>query len=394
MATAEHPERDGLGQRTTDASTSATPPRGESDLRRSLLRQAVRDNLDTIDGRRGTAGDGRRAIRLLREQDRHARRNRLRALAVALVLAAAGAIAFALTQSPPTDAQATAASAAADSSASAAADAPRAPGASGEAAAIEDPGAAFAASTTFPAPRPIDASVFPLAVRRIMIDPGHGGVDPGTVTDLDDGTLREKDITLDIGSQLAELLRSDGFEVAMTREDDRFISLRERAQMANDARADLFVSIHVNWLNRYTVRGVETYYLGPTDDPELTALAQKENRNSGYTLADLRTLLDGLYADVRQDHSRKLARRTQRSLYAALRIDNPDLQNRGVKTAPFVVLVATEMPAILAEVACLSNRDEALLLTRPRYRRHIAEALFEGIRRYADDINPIEEQGS
>ncbi len=242
----------------------------------------------------------------------------------------------------------------------------------------------------FAAPEPFDPSAIPLAVRRIVVDPGHGGPDDGTTG----FGLDEKSMTLDIAHRLQDRLEADGFEVYLTREDDRTVSLRERAQTANDLRADLFISIHINWIAERSVRGLETYFLGATDDPELNELARRENRDSGYSLADMKSLLESIYTGVRQDESRQLATRIQRSLYSSLLRQNPDLKNRGVKTAPFVVLVATEMPAILAEVSCLSNQQEAQLLSRPLYREHIAEALSRGIRAYADEVNQSEAKGS
>ncbi len=238
----------------------------------------------------------------------------------------------------------------------------------------------------FAAPKAIDSDVFPLEIRRIVVDPGHGGDDFGTT----DHQMIEKDLTLDIGQRLAELLRAAGYEVHLTREDDRKLVLRERADIANQLRSDLFISIHVNWMSQSQVRGIETYFLGTTEDPALKELARRENRESGYSLADMKLLLEGIFTGVRRDASRQLAGRVQRSLYTSLRRVNPKLKNRGVKTAPFVVLVSTEMPAILAEVSCLSNREEARLLSRPLYRDHIAQALFRGIRGYADDVNQTE----
>ena len=238
-------------------------------------------------------------------------------------------------------------------------------------------------SLRFPAPRPIDPTVFPLEVRHIVLDPGHGGEDFGTVG----GGLSEKDLTLDIALRLRDRLLDDGFEVSMTRDDDTWISLKERADFANRRPADLFVSIHINWLTTRQVRGIETYYLGPTEDPDLIAFARRENQHAGYRLAEMRPILERLYTDIQQRYSHDLASRIQRSLFTSLRRVNPELENRGVKTAPFVVLVSTEMPAILAEVACLSNSDEVELLSRPLYRDHIADALARGISGYADDVH-------
>jgi N-acetylmuramoyl-L-alanine amidase len=233
------------------------------------------------------------------------------------------------------------------------------------------------------APTPVDAAVFPLAVRKIALDPGHGGDSLGTQAPLG---LLEKELTLDIAQRLRKLLEADSFEVVMTREQDRSVSLEERGLAANRDGADIFVSIHLNWIENRKARGVETYYLGATNDPYLTRLAAAENRESGYSMADMRGLLDRIYADVRQDKSRTLAEVVQASLFRSLGKVNPGLENRGVKAAPFIVLLATEMPAILAEVSCLSNEDEAALLTKPLYRQYIADALAAGIRSYADTV--------
>ncbi|HUP44425.1 MAG TPA: N-acetylmuramoyl-L-alanine amidase [Thermoanaerobaculia bacterium] len=246
---------------------------------------------------------------------------------------------------------------------------------------------AFAAPTAtlaydvFPEPlQRVRSAAFPLSVRRVVLDAGHGGTDPGTTTT----GLAEKEITLDIGQRLAQLLEASGFEVVRTRDDDETVPLRDRTRLANDSRGDIFVSIHVNALLKHrSSRGIETYYLGPTNDPSLTQLAASENSSSGYSLADLRDLLDGVYADARRDESRQLAASVQQHLYTRLRESDPGLENWGVKSAPFLVLVATDMPAILAEVGCLSNQKEAALLRTGEHRQQIAEALFHGIHAYA-----------
>jgi N-acetylmuramoyl-L-alanine amidase len=231
-----------------------------------------------------------------------------------------------------------------------------------------------------PPPRLAPSKVFPLSVRRVVLDAGHGGNDPGATS----RTLTEKDITLDIGRRLTTLLQRRGFEVVTTREGDDSVPLRERARLANESRGDIFVSIHVNAILKHTqARGIETYYLGPTTDPSLTQLAASENSASGYSLADLRELLDGVYADARRDESQQLASSLQQHLVTRLRASDPGLENWGVKRAPFLVLVATDMPAVLAEVGCLSNTREAVMLARSDYRQEIAEALFKGIESYA-----------
>jgi N-acetylmuramoyl-L-alanine amidase len=228
---------------------------------------------------------------------------------------------------------------------------------------------------------PVKAAAFPLAVKRVILDAGHGGKDAGATSA---SLVSEKEITLDIERRLRMLLEHGGFEVVATRTDDTQIPLRERARLANSSDGDIFVSIHVNSIRSHaTSHGVETYYLGPTKDPLLTQLAAEENGTSGYSISDLRKLLDRVYADVRRDESRRLASTLQDQLYTDLRLVDPGLENWGVKRAPFIVLVATEMPAVLAEVGCLSNEREAAMLNEPHYRQQIAQALYRGIYEYA-----------
>jgi N-acetylmuramoyl-L-alanine amidase len=228
---------------------------------------------------------------------------------------------------------------------------------------------------------PVKAAAFPLAVKRVILDAGHGGKDAGATSA---SLVSEKEITLDIERRLRMLLEHGGFEVVATRTDDTLIPLRERARLANSSDGDIFVSIHVNSIRSHaTSHGVETYYLGPTKDPLLTQLAAEENGTSGYSISDLRKLLDRVYADVRRDESRRLASTLQGQLYTDLRSVDPGLENWGVKRAPFIVLVATEMPAVLAEVGCLSNEREAAMLNEPHYRQQIAQALYRGIYEYA-----------
>ncbi|MFQ5656446.1 MAG: N-acetylmuramoyl-L-alanine amidase [Candidatus Methylomirabilales bacterium] len=249
----------------------------------------------------------------------------------------------------------------------------------------------LSAERTLPAPQPIDRTALPLVVEKIVLDPGHGGVDVGTLAPLG---LVEKDVTLDIGLRLRRLLVQASFEVAMTRETDRTVALKDRARFANVVGGDLFVSIHINWIKTRKTRGIETYYLGPTDDAFVTKLTAMENSKSGYSLGDFRRLLEGIYMDVRTDESRRLAWSVQMELFRSLHKITPQLRNRGVKTAPFVVLVGTEMPAILAEVSCLSNEKEARLLKTTRYRQRIAQALFKAIYAYAHSLSQSYEQGA
>jgi N-acetylmuramoyl-L-alanine amidase len=237
----------------------------------------------------------------------------------------------------------------------------------------------------------VSASAFPLSVHRVVLDAGHGGSDPGASSI---SNVSEKDVTLDIQQRLSAMLRKSGFEVVLTRGDDRLIPLRERAHIANGSGSDIFVSIHVNSIPHPNNHGVETYYLGPTNDPSLTKLAAAENLTSGYALADLRKLLDRVYADVRRDESHRLADTVQHQLFSGLRGVDPGLENWGVKRAPFIVLVATDMPAILAEVGCLSDEREAEMLRSGAYREQIAQALFHGIHAYASANDAPQRKGT
>ena len=240
-------------------------------------------------------------------------------------------------------------------------------------------------------PRRVDPSLFRLGVTTVVIDPGHGGTDPGALTSLG---LTEKEITLDVGRRLRALLVAARFKVEMTRDQDETISLKDRAQFANGHKADLFVSIHVNSVPGSDRRLVETYFLGPSDDPHVDALVGEENRGSGYTMTNFKKLLDGIYADVRQSESKTFALAVQKELFTSLRKGNPTLHDHGVKSAPFIVLIATEMPGILAEVSCISNEAEARNLSHPAYRQSIAQALYDGLHSYAEERTPLPSKGS
>jgi N-acetylmuramoyl-L-alanine amidase len=245
-------------------------------------------------------------------------------------------------------------------------------------------------AATFSAPQALAPVTASLDIRKIVLDPGHGGNDSGARADQG---IPEKEITLDIARVLRGFLREEKYEVVMTRENDSFVSLRKRAQLANAERGDLFVSIHVNSVASQECHAVETYYLGPADDPRAEQLAGKENRDSGYHLNDLRRLLEGVYANVRQQESRKLAHVVQQELVTVLGHTNPALRDKGVRSAPFLVLVATESPGILAEVSCMSNDEEAGRLAESAYRHRIARALFLGIHAYADARNRVARLG-
>lgn len=352
------------GSNESDPEVAPVPHRAEFDrCKRQLLTGLVEENVEALHGRpRGSL-----------RRERAARLARRRRLATSLAVVVVAGVAVGALMWPGRDASAIAERAPAQLLRTSL---PEAVDTDGPA--MESPHELLSSAIGRGLPGEI-----PLLVRRVAIDAGHGGLDSGT--SLTHGLL-EKDLTLDIARRFAECLRQSGITPVLTRQDDTEVMLRRRAEIANAARADLFVSIHVNWLPDRTARGVEIYHLGPTNDPFLQRLAAIENRESGFALADYRELLEGLYADVRQRESRRLAREIQRSLASTLRQENPDIISRGVMTAPFAVLIATEMPAVLAEVACLSNDQEARLLALTSYRQRIAEALREGVVHYMESV--------
>jgi N-acetylmuramoyl-L-alanine amidase len=239
-------------------------------------------------------------------------------------------------------------------------------------------------------PADVNLSVLPLSVKRIVIDPGHGGYQPGAISRTG---LAEKDVTLDIALRLRRLMKQSPFEVLLTRDTDQTVTLADRVAFANSHNADLFVSIHINWMQPRSIRPLETYYVGPSKDPQVIQLASLENRDSGYTLSEYRQLLEKVYLDVRRNESQALAKSVDAELYRSLKPLNPKLDDRGVKMAPFAVLVGTQMPAVLAEVSSLSNDEDDKLLKDEQYKEKIAVALFKGITSYAKNLNSSGKRG-
>jgi N-acetylmuramoyl-L-alanine amidase len=214
-----------------------------------------------------------------------------------------------------------------------------------------------------------------LKVSRIVIDAGHGGPDTGTIGP---GGLQEKDVVLDVARRLGALLSDRlGARVIYTRSDDTFIPLEERTEIANDARADLFISIHVNSSPDHAARGVETYFLNLNGSRESLQLAERENATSNRSIHDLQDLIQKIELNDKLAESRQLAHDVESSLS-----DRLDVEQRGVKTAPFIVLIGARMPSILAEISFLSNRTDANLLRHEAYRQRIAFALYRGVAAY------------
>ena len=231
-----------------------------------------------------------------------------------------------------------------------------------------------------------------LKIGRIVIDAGHGGHDSGT---LGAGGIEEKDVVLDVALRLGKLLHDRlGAEVVYTRDDDTFVPLETRTAIANKAQADLFISVHANSSSDVSVKGVEVYYLNFTSDPEAMTVASRENAVSTESVHELSDLVKKIALKDKIDESKELAADVDASLYAGLRKGNPELRNRGVKKAPFVVLIGANMPSILAEISFVTNPDTAEKLETPDYRERVAESLYKGIAVYAEGINGAKPRAS
>ena len=223
-----------------------------------------------------------------------------------------------------------------------------------------------------------------LKINRIVIDAGHGGHDSGT---LGAGGIQEKDVVLDVALRLGKLLHDRlGAEIIYTRSDDTFIPLETRTAIANKAQADLFLSIHANSSPDPTARGVETYYLNFTQSADALDVAARENAVSGQSIHQLSDLVKKIALKDKIEESREFASNVEQALYTGLASGNEGLKNRGVKKAPFVVLIGANMPSILAEISFVTNERDADQLRRPDYRQRVAESLFQGVRTYQSGL--------
>jgi N-acetylmuramoyl-L-alanine amidase len=224
-----------------------------------------------------------------------------------------------------------------------------------------------------------------LKIGRIVIDAGHGGHDSGT---LGVDGIEEKDIVLDVALRLGKLLHDRlGAEIIYTRSDDTFIPLEARTAIANKAQADLFLSIHANSSSDASARGVETYYLNFTSDPTALDVAARENAVSDQSIHQLSDLVKKIALKDKIAESREFASDVESSLYAGLQKGNEGLKNRGVKKAPFVVLIGANMPSILAEISFVTNAKDAGQLKEPEYRERVAESLYKGVARYEGGLS-------
>jgi N-acetylmuramoyl-L-alanine amidase len=227
-----------------------------------------------------------------------------------------------------------------------------------------------------------------LKIGRIVIDAGHGGFDTGTIGPTG---VEEKTVCLDVARRLGRLIQRElpGTEVVYTRDSDTFIPLQERTALANRDKADLFVSIHANSSPDHEARGVETYFLNFTTSPEAMRVAARENALSQESVHQLQDLLKKISLNDKIEESRELAADVDHSLVHQLRLGHVTTHDRGVKKAPFVVLIGAHMPSILAEISFLSNPTDERLLKKARYRQRIAQGLFNGIQRYLASLNSL-----
>jgi N-acetylmuramoyl-L-alanine amidase len=226
-----------------------------------------------------------------------------------------------------------------------------------------------------------------LKIGKIVIDPGHGGHDTGTIGP---NGLEEKELVLDVGRRLGKLLETRlGAEVVYTRKDDTFIPLETRTAVANQARADLFVSIHANSSHDPDARGVETYYLNFTSSPEALEVAARENAVSEKSIYELQDLVKKIALKEKIEESREFAGDVEQSLHSGLAAKSPAIRDRGVKKAPFIVLIGANMPSILAEISFVSNPTDEHRLATGEYRQRIAESLYRGIAKYVNGLSGV-----
>ena len=233
--------------------------------------------------------------------------------------------------------------------------------------------------TPQPVPDPSLAQQLGLNVKTIVIDPGHGGKDPGAVSQK----RQEKQIVLSLSKTLRDILVKKGYHVRLTRETDVFLPLRRRTQFATSQKADLFISIHTNASTARSAAGIETYYLALASDESARITAMRENAGAEYNMKELDALVGRILKESKSTESRRLAELIQAQLASKKKV-----KNRGVKHAPFVVLIGTKVPAVLVEVGFISNPTEGKKLTTKAYQRQLATAIAKGIEQYIKNLPP------
>jgi N-acetylmuramoyl-L-alanine amidase len=218
-----------------------------------------------------------------------------------------------------------------------------------------------------------------LGVSRIVIDPGHGGHDPGAQAN----GIDEAELVLDVALRLEALLKSQpGQDIVLTRRTDQYVALEERTAIANREGADLFLSIHANAAKDPLLRGIETYFLNFASNPTAEAVAARENATGAKTMGNLPELVKAITLNNKVAESRELAGLVQSSMTTELSVKNKAVRDLGVKQAPFVVLIGAQMPSVLAEISFVTNRGDATFLKTAAYRQGIAQALFDAVSKY------------
>jgi len=231
------------------------------------------------------------------------------------------------------------------------------------------------------AKNPAPATPAVSGLRKIVLDPGHGGKDPGAIGA---GGLAEKDVVLSIAKKLALKLKNEmGIEVVLTRKDDRFVALEDRTALANTEDADLFLSLHMNASPNGEARGIETYYLDNTSDEAAIRLAARENATARKNISDLQFILSDMTQSMKLEDSITLAHRVQGAVVSGMGRMMNDVRDLGVKKALFYVLVGARMPSVLVEMFFITNRVEGKALSLESYQDAMVEALFEGIQKYS-----------
>ncbi len=226
-----------------------------------------------------------------------------------------------------------------------------------------------------------------LKIGRIVVDAGHGGHDTGTIGP---NGLYEKDLVLDVALRLGKLLENRlGADVVYTRDDDTFIPLETRTAIANQQQADLFISVHANSSRDPSARGVETYYLNFTSSRDALEVAARENAVSEASIHELQDLVKKIALKEKIEESREFAIDVQTSLHSGLASKTPAIRDRGVKKAPFIVLIGANMPSILAEISFISNPADEKKLQTPEYRQKIAESLYKGVAKYVGGLSGV-----
>ena len=224
------------------------------------------------------------------------------------------------------------------------------------------------------------SSIFGLDVQTIVIDPGHGGKDPGAVGSQ--GT-REKDIVLDIALRLRDqLMQSGRYRVLLTREKDTFMSLSDRVKFSNSNKADLFISLHINALPQEEFNVTETFYFGPPSDEYTLRLAEQENRGSEIFAGDFKNMIKKIGDVLKEQESATLASAIQNSLFSNMEKYDRVIADNGIKIAPFVVLLGVDAPSVLVEISCITKIEEEANLNNPAYREKITSSLEGGINGY------------